>query len=105
MLLKNYNNFNINFKQVSNMALSRAEYIIMSLLPNGKCEGNEWIALNPRRIDRSLGSFKINLRTGKWCDFATGDRGRDLISLVAFIKGISQHQAAQYLLDMLGGLT
>ena len=38
-------------------------------------------AFNPRRADRHLGSFQINVRTGKWADFATGDRGGDLISL------------------------
>ena len=50
-----------------------------SLVPHGRRLGSEWIARNPTRADRHLGSFKINLRTGRWADFATGDAGGDLI--------------------------
>jgi hypothetical protein len=42
------------------------------LLPRGKTVGREIVALNPRRADRNLGSFKINRYNGRWCDFATG---------------------------------
>ncbi|MBI2602837.1 MAG: hypothetical protein HYW48_07265 [Deltaproteobacteria bacterium] len=68
--------------------------LLLSWLPNGKVQGGEYLALNPRRNDTHLGSFKINLSSGKWCDFATGDRGGDLISLYAFIKSLSQYKAA-----------
>ena len=44
-----------------------------------------YVALNPTRNDRRPGSFKINIRTGRWCDFATGDRGGDPVSLVAYL--------------------
>ena len=42
---------------------------------------SEWVALNPRRCDRNLGSFKVNRFDGKWRDFATGDKGGDPVSL------------------------
>ncbi len=38
-------------------------------------------------------SLKVNLRTGLWSDFATGERGGDLISLYAAINGLSQGDA------------
>jgi hypothetical protein len=60
------------------------------------------VALNPRRVDRSLGSFKVNRFNGKWCDFATGDKGGDPISLVAYVEGITQGEAARRLARMLG---
>jgi hypothetical protein len=66
-------------------------------LPDGRRQGREWVARNPRRYDRDLGSFKVNLRTGKWADFATGDKGGDLISLVAYVEGLTQAQAARLL--------
>ena len=49
-----------------------------------------------------LGSFKINLKTGRWADFATGDKGGDPVSLVAFIENCKQGEAALKLARMLG---
>ncbi|TBW39299.1 hypothetical protein EYW49_07380 [Siculibacillus lacustris] len=40
---------------------------------------------NPTRTDHRPGSFKVNLRTGRWGDFSTGDKGGDLIALAAFL--------------------
>lgn len=88
---------NIFFKKIGDAALSKSEHIVTSLLPNGKREGDEWVALNPKRADTSLGSFKTNLRTGVWSDFATGDKGGDLIGLVAHVKGVKQGEAAKIL--------
>ena len=58
---------------------------------------------NPHRRDRTTGSFKINLRTGRWADFATGDKGGDVISLAAFLWGVSQREAARRLARELEG--
>src|SRR5215468_6023281 len=71
-------------------------------LPDGHREGPEWVARNLRRDDRHAGSFKVNLRTGAWGDFATGDKGGDLISLAAFLFGLTQAEAAKRVADMLG---
>ncbi len=67
---------------------------IRNLLPNGRLEAGEFVALNPLRIDKKLGSFRINIISGRWADFATNDRGGDLISLYAYLKGISNYKAA-----------
>ena len=55
-------------------------------LPDGRQDGDEWIALNPTRADKTAGSFKVNLKTGAWLDNATNDRGGDSVSLYAFIN-------------------
>src|SRR6202044_3039828 len=47
------------------------------------------------------GSFSINYRTGQWGDFATGDKGGDFVSLVAYIKSIEQSEAAKELARMI----
>jgi putative DNA primase/helicase len=78
------------------------ETILRQLLPTGKKEGNEYIALNPKRNDTHLGSFRINTTTGKWADFATGDKGGDIISLYAYIKSVNQLTAAKELLRLIG---
>lgn len=71
-------------------------------LPQGKKRGNEFVALNPTRADTRPGSFSINLRTGAWADFATGDRGGDLISLRAYLDGSTQIVAARRIAEELG---
>ncbi|WBQ11227.1 hypothetical protein L2D01_05445 [Hyphomonadaceae bacterium ML37] len=73
----------IDFARVNAAALVQAETVAVLLALDGRREGLEWVARNPRRQDRKPGSFKINLQTGRWADFATGDRGGDLISLAA----------------------
>lgn len=87
----------MNYEAIARAALSRAETIVPAFFPNGKRQGNEYVALNPNRADKSLGSFTINLRTGQWGDFATGDSGGDLISLLAYRDGCSQAEAARRL--------
>jgi len=72
---------------VSREAAARAEAIVRRWLPDGHREGPEWVARNPRRDDRRAGSFKVNLRTGAWGDFASGDKGGDLISLARSCSG------------------
>lgn len=44
----------------------------------------------------------MNLSSGKWADFATGERGGDLISLAAFLFDIKQDQAALRIAEMIG---
>ena len=83
------------------MALTAFPAVLARVLPGGKRVGFEYLALNPRRNDSSVGSFSINLRTGRWGDFATGDKGGDPISLVAYLAGVSQGEAARLLARML----
>ncbi|WP_164503863.1 DUF7146 domain-containing protein [Rickettsiales endosymbiont of Stachyamoeba lipophora] len=68
--------------------------VVLTLLPNGKMFKDKYLSLNPTRHDTKLGSFIINLDTGQWNDFATNDKGGDVISLYAYVKGISQYEAA-----------
>jgi hypothetical protein len=44
------------------------------------------------------------MRTGRWADFATADRGGDPVSLAAYLFGLTQVQAARRLGEMLGVL-
>ena len=64
--MPNPNAQSIDFKDIAATALSRARSLLPELLPNGRFERDEYVALNPSRADKNLGSFKINSRTGKW---------------------------------------
>lgn len=92
----------LNFVSIGRSALAHASVILPRWLPDGAALGHEYIARNPRRADRSAGSFKVNLVTGRWADFAVGVRGGDLISLAAYLFAIGQSEAAQRIADMLG---
>ena len=62
----------------------------------------EYVGRNPTRNDRHPGSFKVNLRSGVWSDFATGDAGGDAVSLFAYLNGFNQLEAARSLARELG---
>jgi hypothetical protein len=92
----------VSFEAVNRLALANASGVVAAMLAGGRRVGGEWVARNPRRADKSPGSFKVNLATGRWADFATGDRGSDLVSLAAYLAGCSQYEAAKRLGDALG---
>lgn len=92
----------IDFAGINAAALPHLLAICARLAPDGRREGQEWVAKNPTRLDRRAGSFKINLRSGLWADFAIDDKGGDPVSLVAYIAQTSQAEAARLLSRMLG---
>lgn len=74
-----------DFQRVASEALTEAYELVPRWLPEGRKQANEWVALNPTRPDREARSFSVNLHSGKWSDFATGDKGGDLLSLYAYL--------------------
>ena len=91
----------IDFGTINKAALRSAKSLLTDLIPGGAFRGQEYIVRNPRRYDQNPGSFSINYRTGVWKDFSSGDGGNDLISLVAFVHGIGQGEAARVLAEKL----
>ncbi len=92
----------LNFKEIARTALLSARSLLPRWLPGGRWEGDEYVAKNPTRADAHAGSFKINARSGVWSDFATGDAGRDLLDLKAFLDGSSLSEAALAIAQELG---
>ena len=76
--------------------------LLSKWLPDGNRCGDEYIALNPTRPDKNKGSFKINIRNGRWCDFSTGDKGGDPISLAAYLFNIKQIEALHLVAEEMG---
>ncbi len=91
----------IDFTAINAAALPALPTLLRRWLPDGRQVGREYVARNPRRADKQAGSFKVNTRTGRWSDFATGDAGGDVVSLCAYLAGIGQAEAARSLADML----
>jgi hypothetical protein len=93
----------IAFRRIADETLRYADALVPRWLPNGKRDGVEWVALNPTRTDGRKGSFKVNMSTGKWSDFATGEAGGDLVALAAYLYcRKKQGEAAVKVAEMLG---
>ena len=59
--------------------------------------------MNPLRSDAKIGSFSVNLTNGHWADFASDDKGGDLVSLYAYLfHAGDQGQAAVALAERFG---
>jgi hypothetical protein len=93
----------LDFAAINGAAIRALPALLRRWVPDGMIRGCEYVARNPMRADRRAGSFSINLRTGCWADFAIADaRGGDVISLVAYLAGCSQFDAARKLAAILG---
>ena len=91
------------FAAIAAAALRSAETLLSEWLAGGRIEGHEYKALNPTRADAKVGSFSVNLTTGAWGDFATDDKGGDLVSLYAYLfHGGNQGRAAVELAERFG---
>lgn len=82
----------------------RSLEVCEALLPNGKRRFGEYIAGD---ISGSSGkSLSVNLRTGVWMDFATGEKGSNLLELIHQCKfPDSLADAIEYANEMLGQQT
>jgi putative DNA primase/helicase len=85
----------LDFAALAARLLSDARGLLPSWLPAGKFQGHEFKVGN---LGGEPGdSLSININTGRWADFASGEAGGDLISLYAAIRGIGQAEACRAL--------
>lgn len=66
---------------------------LLFYFPDGKTINGEFVVRNYARGDRRAGSFKMNLRSFLWSDFATGEKGRGASSFIACGLGIGFYDA------------
>ncbi len=93
----------LEFDRINAEALPHLKDIVAELTgQEGRLEGRELLIRNPHRADSAPGSFSINLDKGVWKDFASGEGGADPVSLVAFLLGNRQAEAARWLMECLG---
>lgn len=92
-----------NFRTIAAASLSSFDAVADWLgIGGGKNQGREYLPINPTRADTKPGSFTINRDSGAWADFASGDKGGDLVSLTAYLRGLKQGEAAELLAAFLG---
>lgn len=81
----------IDFAGLGHYLKQRARELLPQWLPGGRINGKEYEcgSLNGEKGN----SLKVNTETGLWSDFATGDKGGDLVSLFAAIERVDQKTA------------
>lgn len=85
----------MNFTSVASRLLANAQSLLSEWFPEGTLSGHEFRVGD---LQGSLGkSLSVNIMTGAWSDFATGQAGGDLISLYAAIYSIKQSEAVKRL--------
>jgi hypothetical protein len=93
----------LNFAAINAAALARLPELLAHLLPGGRARGAEFeVGSLKGEPGRSLRIRLHGARAGVWCDFATGERGGDIISLAAPVWHVSQGEAARRLAELLG---
>jgi putative DNA primase/helicase len=85
----------IDFAALAARLLQQSRSLLAEWYPQGKLVGHEY------KIGDVFGgegdSLSINVNSGQWSDFATGEKGGDLISLYAAREGLTQGDAAKKL--------
>lgn len=85
----------IDFNSLAKTLSHYHHVILPDILSGGKMVGKEWVCGD---IQGSGGnSFKYNIETGVFKDFASNEGGKDIISLYAKQRGINMKEAALYL--------
>ncbi len=98
----------IKFDALAKELLSRAESLLEQWLPGGVRRGHEYVCSSVRGGEGT--SCSVNVNTGMWSDFSTGEKGGDLISLYAACNDLSSGKAAvqvarDYGLEDIAGVT
>jgi predicted P-loop ATPase len=82
----------IQFEALARALLVSVHSLLPCWLPGGVVRGHEYVCGSLSGGQGS--SFSVNLTNGRWADFASDERGNDLISLYAAIHGLDQGRAA-----------
>ena len=82
----------INFAALADALLARAGTLVPMWLPGGVQRGHEYQCASLSGGHGS--SCSVNLTNGRWSDFATDEKGGDLVSLYAAINGLDNGRAA-----------
>ncbi len=89
-----------DFKGLESSLMTKVGQVLSYLLPNGLIKGSEYVCGD---IYGSKGkSFRFNLSTAKWADFAGSVSGVGIIALCAACKNIKQSEAYIELFEKFG---
>jgi len=72
----------MNYKELNDMLVARAEEVCRHLFPNGKRKGNKWVFGDINGSDgESSGVVLSGSHAGSWADWASGQKNTTLVAL------------------------
>lgn len=87
----------IDFGALAARLLSQSRSLLPAWFPEGRFSGHEFLVGS---LSGEKGkSLSINWTTGRWADFASGEKGGDLVSLYAAVHHVTQVDAGRFLDD------
>jgi putative DNA primase/helicase len=94
-----------DFASLKKRAESRTLDIIASLVPACRVRGNHCDMINPTRTDSSFGSFRYDLKSNRFRDYADFEHsgGNGIIDFVIYITKFSEIGAYDYVDQFIGG--
>lgn len=90
----------LNYAALADALLSMADDLVAQWLPGGARRGHEYVCGSLAGGKGS--SCSVNLVNGQWADFASEERGHDLLSLYAKAHGLTMAKACVELARQLG---
>lgn len=92
----------VDFAALNAALMANAESLCFEWIGGRRdMQGPEWKAA--RQSEGGMGdSLSVNLHTGVWSHFAADESGGDLVSLFAYVQGLTQIEAARQLWDRMG---
>ncbi|MBQ0820984.1 hypothetical protein KBI52_12280 [Microvirga sp. HBU67558] len=75
--------FNPTAERIRCAASRHVGEIVSRLIPGGTAVDGRYVVRKPRKL-RRLKPLVVSLITGFWTDLATGTKGPDVVSLIAF---------------------
>lgn len=90
----------LDFNGLGAHLLNQIRILLPDWLPGGRINGHEWCCGDLRGGPGD--SMRVNMNTGRWADFASNDKGGDLISLYAAVYGKNQVEAFRELCEQSG---
>src|SRR5262249_21767497 len=93
----------IDFEPLTAALIPHIVHIILSIDPDPRLSNNKlWFADPNNSNDKETDSASINVKSGHWNARANGNKGRDVVSLVAYLKGLSQSDAGRLAANIAG---
>lgn len=98
----------IRFSELAQALLAQVATLLPQWLPDGALQGGKEYVCGSLQGGKGT-SCSVNIKSGQWGDFATGEQGGDLLSLYAAIEGLTMGKAAlqvarQYGLEDVAGI-
>lgn len=94
----------LNIEDIAGMLADRAEAVCRWLLPKGVKVGDEWCVGNVYGDEGD--SLRVNIsenhKKGIWKDFASDEKGGDLVDLIEAVKKVNTFTALKLAKDFLG---